>query len=185
MGIKEKLRSSKGFSLAETLLAVLILLLVSVIVANGVPAARNAYEKVIVASNAQALLSTTANALRDELGTAWDVKKESKTSVSYYSTNTGSRSVISLNEEGEIMINEYVDTDLLAIGGTEGLRSRKLVSDATVTSDLAVTYESLDVKEDSVTFTGLKSGRKEKLDSPLIRVDMTVPVISAITDGEG
>ena len=185
MGIKEKLRSSKGFSLAETLLAVLILLLVSVIVANGVPAARNAYEKVIVASNAQALLSTTANALRDELGTAWDVKQESETSVSYYSTNTGSRSVISLNE-GEIMINEYIDTDLLDIGGTEGLRSRKLLNEATVTSELAVTYESLVVNEDdSVTFYGLKSGRKEKPESPLIKVDMTIPVISTVTDGEG
>ena len=184
MGIKEKLRSRKGFSLAETLLAVLILLLVSVIVANGVPAARNAYEKVIVASNAQALLSTTANALRDELGTAWDVKQESETSVSYYSTNTGSRSVISLNE-GEIMINEYIDTDLLDIGGTEGLRSRKLLNDATVTSELAVTYESLKVNEDSVTFMGLKSGRKEKPESPLIKVDMTIPVISTVTDGEG
>ena len=184
MGIKEKLRSSKGFSLDETLLAVLILLLVSVIVANGVPAARNAYEKVIVASNAQALLSTTANALRDELGTAWDVKQESETSVSYYSTNTGSRSVISLNE-GEIIINEYIDTDLLDIGGTEGLRSRKLLNDATVTSELAVTYESLKVNEDSVTFMGLKSGRKEKPESPLIKVDMTIPVISTVTDGEG
>ena len=184
MGIKEKLRSSTGFSLADTLLAVLILLLVSVIVANGVPAARNAYEKVIVASNAQALLSTTANALRDELGTAWDVKQESETSVSYYSTNTGSRSVISLNE-GEIIINEYIDTDLLDIGGTEGLRSRKLLNDATVTSELAVTYESLKVNEDSVTFMGLKSGRKEKPESPLIKVDMTIPVISTVTDGEG
>ena len=57
---KRKLRSNKGFTLAETLLAVLILLLVSTIVATGIPAARNAYEKVVEASNAQAVLATAA-----------------------------------------------------------------------------------------------------------------------------
>ena len=41
MRIKEKLKNRSGFTLAETLLAVLILLLVSVIVANGIPVARD------------------------------------------------------------------------------------------------------------------------------------------------
>ena len=57
--IRKKLHSSKAFTLAETLLAVLILLMVSTIVATGIPVARNAYEKVVLASNAEVLLSTT------------------------------------------------------------------------------------------------------------------------------
>jgi len=48
-----KMKSQAGFSLAETLVAILILLLVSVIVANGVPVAQNAYEKVVVGANAK------------------------------------------------------------------------------------------------------------------------------------
>ena len=56
--IKRKLHT-QGFTLAETLLAVLILLLVGVIMTTGIPAAKNAYEKVVVASNAEVLLSTT------------------------------------------------------------------------------------------------------------------------------
>ena len=68
--LKQKLLNKRGFSLAETLMAVLILLMVSEVVAGGIPAAANAYYKVIEASNAQVLLSTTMTKFRDELSTA-------------------------------------------------------------------------------------------------------------------
>ena len=45
--IIRKLRSNDAFTLAETLLAILILLMVSAIVAAGIPVAKNAYEKVV------------------------------------------------------------------------------------------------------------------------------------------
>ena len=54
--LKNKIRSARGFTLAETRLAVIILLLAAAIVATGIPAARNAYEKVVLASNAEILL---------------------------------------------------------------------------------------------------------------------------------
>ena len=57
--IRNKLHNRKGFSLAETLMAVLILLMVSAVVAAGIPMAREAYEKAVDAANAQTLLSTT------------------------------------------------------------------------------------------------------------------------------
>lgn len=107
-------RASSGFTLAETLLAVLILLMVSVIVATGIPAAKNAYEKVVLASNADALLSTTISSLRNELGAAKIIKPESggrpTTYISYYSgsasydttlnryVTSGTQSMICLNE---------------------------------------------------------------------------------------
>ena len=62
MTIKKKLKGKSGFTLAETLLAVLILLLVSTIVANGIPVARNVYNNVIIGANAQMLLSTAVTA---------------------------------------------------------------------------------------------------------------------------
>ena len=68
-----KLNQKAGFTLAETLVTILILLMVSSIVAGGIPAATNAYYKAVDGANAQVLLSTAATALRDELGTARDI----------------------------------------------------------------------------------------------------------------
>ncbi len=66
-----KLKNNKsGFSIAEALIAVLILLMVSSVVAGGMPVAAKAYRDVVDSANAQILLSTTVTALRDELGTA-------------------------------------------------------------------------------------------------------------------
>ena len=45
--IEKRLSEKKGFSLAETLIAVMIVLLVSIVVAAGMPAAKDAYYKVI------------------------------------------------------------------------------------------------------------------------------------------
>ena len=74
MNIRKKLKSRAGFTLAETLLAVAILMLVSVIVATGIPVARKAYEKVVLSSNAETMLTTAISSLRNELGTAAEIK---------------------------------------------------------------------------------------------------------------
>ena len=118
--IRKKLKPSSGFTLAETLLAILILLLVTSIVAAGIPVARTAYERVVVASNADALLSTTISALRNELGAAKIIKPVENaagaagTTVSYYSgaasynastgryMTSGNRCVICLNADSEL-----------------------------------------------------------------------------------
>ena len=72
--IKTKLNNTSGLTLIEMLTVVLILLLVSAIVAAGVPAAMRVYNRVVDASNAQVLLSTTKTRLRDEIGTASDIE---------------------------------------------------------------------------------------------------------------
>ncbi len=108
MRAKNRIRNRKGFTLAETLLAVLILLLVSSIVAAGVPAARQAYEKVVLASNAELMLSTAVATLRDELGTAWDVQQVTG-GVTYFSADTTNRSKLYV-ESGTIKLYEYSET---------------------------------------------------------------------------
>ena len=65
--------SQSGFTLAEMLMTVLILSMVSAVVAAGVPTAANAYKKVMDSANAEVMLTTTMVRLRDELGTASEV----------------------------------------------------------------------------------------------------------------
>ena len=67
---KNQKRNRGGFTLAETLIAVLILTMVAGIVAGGIPAARNALDKAVDVSHSQLLLSTTMTSLRNELATA-------------------------------------------------------------------------------------------------------------------
>lgn len=103
-----KIKGQSGFSLAETLLAVLILLLVSVLLANGVPMAKNVYEKVVLGANAHVMLSTAVDTLRSEIGTAWKVNVSSNTTISYFSAGTGWQSQIKLAENTPIKIQEYI-----------------------------------------------------------------------------
>lgn len=105
--VKRKLRDKRGFSLAETLLAVLILLLVSVVVATGMPAATNAYNKVILGANAKVMLSTAITALHDELGTAWQVKPITG-GLTYFSASTGAKTNLTKGEDGKLWVEEYV-----------------------------------------------------------------------------
>ena len=98
-------RAAAGFSLAETLMAVLILLMVSAVVAAGMPMAKNAYDKAIDAANAHTLLSTTVTMLRSELGDATyisggGVNGEGKSvPIVYRSSRTGVRTTLSNGTE--------------------------------------------------------------------------------------
>jgi len=131
-----KARYRSGFTLAETLLAVLIMLMVSSIMVTGIPAARNAYEKVVLGANAEVLLSTSLTALREELGTARNIDIKGTKEISYYSAKTHAKARIYLSSEGTdpqtIWVEDYIIVDQ---GGTskEGfmypLVSRKSSSD--------------------------------------------------------
>lgn len=151
---ESKLKSRSGFTLAETLLAILILLLVSSIVAQGIPVARNVYNRVVLGANAQVLLSTTVTALRDELGTAWDVTAGTDNSLTYFSADIGSRSKLWVDAATKtIQIQEYVATDGL---NTEAVGSaRALVSEKAATRELRVTYSTAKCENGVVTIGGL------------------------------
>lgn len=169
MRIKKKLKNQKGFSLAETLLAVLILLLVSVIVANGIPVARNVYNNVIVGANAQVLLSTAVNALRNELGTAQKVDVDNSPTIIYYKASIGAYSQLSIGDGTEgIQLLDYVYQDpadkewkALPRESTEqGIHA--LVSNAASNKNLFVTYESVardTVNKDVLVFSNIEVKR--------------------------
>jgi prepilin-type N-terminal cleavage/methylation domain-containing protein len=138
--IKKKLHSRAGFSLTELLLAVLILLMVSSIVVAGIPAAREAYEKVVLSSNADVLMSTTISMLRNELGTAGDIEvKES--AITYYNSTRGAYSKIyKAGERADIMLIRYFNKAAL---DTQASDPEYLISKETATNNLHVTYGSV------------------------------------------
>ena len=85
-----KLIGKRGFTLAETMIAVLILLMVVSIVGAAIPTASSVYTKAVDTANAQVLLSTAMTVLRDELGNATEVDISSdKKTIQYRSGNNG------------------------------------------------------------------------------------------------
>ena len=105
--IVRNLKREAGFTLTETLVAIVILVLIS---SAAMPAAVNAYRNAVDAANAQVLLSTTVNALRDELSTAWDVQTSDDMTITYKSADTGGKSVITV-ENHTIMLQEYAQEE--------------------------------------------------------------------------
>ncbi len=174
---KNKIKGKSGFTLAEVLIAMLILLMVSAIVAAGIPSAKNAYEKMVLSSNAEVLLSTTVSALRNELGPATDISVASgNKEITYYNGTRGSLSKIELGDvtagaadKKTIMIQRYV---------TEGGQSSdpvRLISKTASTADLYATYSGVTYNDGIVTFKDLEikresGGTLSKLDFISIRV---------------
>lgn len=198
-----KLNRPAGFTLAETLVAVLILLMVSAVVAEGLPAAVSAYRKAVDASNAQILLSTTVDALRGELSTAWDVDvKADGTTVSYQSSHTGGKSKIYL-KNGQIWMQEYVKDDSnpgwLADKDEETYGAEKLLPSEALTKSLAgemkVTYSGIarvpeTGKVEYVKITGLEVKSAEdkvaaKMPDSEDGADKEVLLIRVLSGGEG
>ena len=181
VNLLKKINRSDGFTLAETLAAVLIMLLASAVMAAGIPAAVNAYNKAVDAANAQVLLSTTVSALRDELSTAWDVEvsADNKT-VTYKSSDTGLKSKIFLNPASDnIEIQEFENWDSSFLDpadpGSPAVTkpsSRPLVSEAIRgrvrgSTNMIVTYSHVDKNSNIIAISGLtvvvkQSGQEDR-----------------------
>ena len=160
--VKNKIGNTRAFTLAEALVTTIIMLLVGAIMVTGIPAAINAYEKVVTVSNAEVLLSTTMTSLRNELGTAKEVEVNNN-QVSYFNENRGSNSRIHKEQVGntdvsDIWCQKYVlksdgiiitQSDLSAMSdGIKQLYSgsdEKLISEEASDKDkeLHVTYDSV------------------------------------------
>ena len=184
----KKTIDARGFSLAEALVAIIILLLVSSIVAAGIPAAVTAYDKAVTGANAQALLSTAVTTLRDELGTAMDVtiQPEGK-GVQYYSADTKSKSEIYLSTDtgrpGEIMLKEYLPFDTQYLDSvTTDSTVRQLVTSSAATNHLYITYESIVQASgaDVIRFNGLKVCQEGRADAVLSLGELDIKIITGL-----
>ena len=173
MTAERKHNSRRGFTLAETLVTVLILAMVSSIVAAGIPAAKRAYEKVVISANAEVLLSTSVASLRNQLALAEKVTaEEDGKSLSFYS-GSGINAKIFPDAEngGNIMLQEYIGYE----GGSgQETAVRPLVPEAASTEDLYVTYDQASCSGRLVTIRGLGVYRRSQAESgsgPVTSVD--------------
>ena len=193
-------KNCTGFSLGETLVAVAILVIIT---AASLPAAVHVYRNAVDAANAQVLLSTTVNALRDELSTAWDVKAVSAAKeIVYKSSDIGSQSKIKLGTDDTstqtILLEEYSKPEGAGWldDGVKTGNSRPLVSKEMrrTTRDgsafMTVTYTGVSYEKGYVKIEGLQVQRdgtaiaKMPETGLLIRV-MTADETSSQTGGGG
>ena len=155
--MKKKTLGRRGFTMAETLLAVIILLLASTIVATGVPAARTAYEKVVLASNAEVLMSTAISTLRNELGMA-RVEAPANNAIVYYNEARGASAKIYLGSKNGgpqmIMLKRYYKES-----GSDDSAEEGLISDAASTDSMVVTFTGITKGDGYVTFQNLQVKR--------------------------
>ena len=185
--LHRKLQSRAGFTLAETLLAVLILMMVSAIVAAGIPAAKTAYEKVVTASNAEVLLSTTVATLRNELGTAQEVKLaspkvgEAATAgpvLTLYHAARGAAARLYVADTGgsrdEIMLQRYYSEE----GLMADYAPSALISPQTATGNLYVTYSAVRYRDGILTFQNLEVRRASGSEPLAQRTQLSIRVLS-------
>ena len=158
--LNRKAKSRAAFTLAETLVAILIMLMVSSVVATGIPAARRAYESVEIAANSELLLSSTISTLRNELSLAKDIKIEGtdKTSVSYLNPTTGTMSRIYMDTSDvnnkKIMYKMNAAVDGISPGDDEN--ATRLMSNALSTKvGIEVTFDSITKSGDCIVFNNV------------------------------
>lgn len=154
--IKSIVRNQRGFSISELLVTSAILLLVSAIMAAGVPAALRSYMRVVDASNAQLLLATTSTRLRDELGVA-DVNTgsgptTSTDGVTFVSMETGFTTTVKKNSDKGITLVEAassedssVETDLVPQASGKGAKT-----------NLRTTFDSIEYSNGVFTVKNLR-----------------------------
>lgn len=188
-------KNSRGFTLVETLVTVLILLLVTAVVAGGMPAAVNALKKAVDAAHAQTVLSTAVTALRDELTTARDVTV-SGTTISY-TDGDGRASRITIgttisytNGDGQTSTTMEDDRIVLSKWGTPGAdtptASWLLVSDeaggSVGTNKIYAVYTGVTYHEGVVTITGLSVKKNGTPIAGFDDLDVQIRVAGAVSN---
>ena len=96
-----KLKSIRAFSLTEMMVAMLIMVLASTLMAAGIPVAIDTYQKTVKVANAQVALSTTVEVLKSELGRATDIQYDATNKVIFYCADDGYWAAIRNTVDGE------------------------------------------------------------------------------------
>ena len=65
--LRDKIHSEEGFTLSETLMTVVLIGLITMVMAGGIVAAKNVYQRISLRADAQTLLATTVSAVTEDL----------------------------------------------------------------------------------------------------------------------
>jgi type II secretory pathway pseudopilin PulG len=181
---KNQKRNRGGFTLAETLIAVLILTMVAGIVAGGIPAARNALDKAVDTSHSQLLLSTTMTSLRNELAMARSITCASEPDDDDESVaeDPAARKIISYvdssgavctlqSEDDGIYVAKEASPDISSDVYHPRIPQRLLVSEQAATKNLYAAFTSASYNNGIVKIEGLKVCKKQG-DSELVLSDL-------------
>ena len=117
--MKKKLRSSRGVTLTEMLVTVIIIGLMTAGVATGISASLNVYHESTQLSDAQTLSATLAQVVMDELRYATNVSGSDE-APTYDSMNYGEDAVIAPNADGRLAVNGI---ELIGSGAYNGLKA--------------------------------------------------------------
>lgn len=141
MNKKEKrLRDQRGFTIAETMVSLLIMSFICLAIGSGVPALQRLYEQVILISDAQIALTTTVTLMSDELRFATDVESPA--------ANGGSTPFVSGNNGYRSYFQNYTITDsnhsikLICEKSPENRETIDLMSEAALAKRLGVRFTS-------------------------------------------
>ena len=110
-----KNKKTAGLTLTEMLCCVVIMLLVSIGMVNGVSLAVRNYQSSLMASESQVLCSTLTSIVSDELRYAGPVDWD-KDPISFYSPSYGRPCVFAQNEEHQVTLKPVDDSEFEGTG---------------------------------------------------------------------
>lgn len=150
--LSRKLSSQSGVSLAETLMAVLLVIMISSMVGGAATAAKDGYQKIVQKSQAQLVLSTAIAAVTSELQDARDftantdaVTGKSQLLIFTSPRRGGSRLVLKKGSAGGSFENNLV------LKPENGDTEIPLLSGAAVGKNLSLVLETVETDSDKIT----------------------------------
>lgn len=138
----KNIKNKKGFTLAETLIAVLITLIVAGLLAGGIPLAFNTYHRVVDSANAHTVMATLTIELRDELALTKNMTTDGSSLT--YTNKNGRESTL------------YKKTDGIYLKDLDSENEALLLSRASMAKNLSVSYDSISYSNNTITFKNLK-----------------------------
>lgn len=164
----KKIRSQKGMTLSEILIAVLLMSLVTLAITAGVTAGMRVYNRIRVKSEAQTLLSTNVAALSEYFGNQYVIPNtESSDTADIRSFSEESNTVLHIYNKGKQGIYvAYLDGNTVNPDGDKkadkDVDDQPLISDKSNTSGLYAKLSNVSNDGKITTFTVTVLDRNDK-----------------------
>lgn len=167
----KNIRSKKGMTLSETLIAVLLMSLVTLAITAGVTAGMRVYNRIKVKSEAQTLLSTNVSALSEYFENQYVISKpESSDRADIRSFSEESNTVLRIYNNGKKGIyvayldgNTLLDTNQNELKkADDSVDDQPLISDKSNTSGLYAKLSDVSTDGKITTFTVTVLDRNNK-----------------------